>query len=103
MQRTTHPFRARPSRRGFPLAHPRVSTIVSAGVVIALLLALLVAGLSLTVELADPAIREEGADPETLVLSGAVIALILVFAGVLFGMVRRYIGSGRRSGSAYPA
>lgn len=103
MQRATHPFRARPSRRGFPLAYPRVSTIVSAGVVAALLLALLVAGLSLTVELADPVVREEGADPETLVLSGAVIGLILVFAAVLFTMVRRFIASGRRGGPAYPA
>lgn len=103
MQRASHQFRARPTRRGFPLAHPRVSTIVSAGVVLALLLALLVAGLSLTAELADPAIREEGADPETLVLSGTVVALILVFAGILIAMVRRFIGSGRRGSSAFPA
>lgn len=103
MQRATYQFRARPTRRGFPLAHPRVSTIVSAGVVVALLLALLVAGLSLTVELADPAIREEGADPETLVLSGTVIALILGFAAVLVAMLRRFFGSGRRGGPALPA
>ncbi|WP_439574533.1 hypothetical protein [Phreatobacter sp.] len=103
MQRASHQFRSRPSRRGFPLAYPRVSTIVSAGVVVALLLALLVAGLSLTAELADPAIREEGADPETLVLSGTVIGLIVVFAAILFAMLRRFAGSGRRGGPAYPA
>lgn len=96
-------FRTRPTRRGFPLAHPRVSTIVSAGVVVALLLALLVAGLSLTAELADPAILEEGADSETLVMSGAVAGLIVLFAVILLTMVRRFTGSGRRGGRAFPA
>lgn len=102
MQRATIQFRARPTRRGFPLAYPRVSTIVSAGVVFALLLALLVAGLSLTAELADPAVLEEGADPETLVLSGAVVVLIVLFAAVLVAMVRRFTGAGRRGGPAFP-
>ena len=94
MPRASHSFRVRPTRRGFPKAHPRVPTIISAGVVVALIVALVVAGLFLSSELIDPVTIEEGADPETLFLSGTVIMLTIGFGVLLTFMLRRYLSAG---------
>ncbi|MGL4287224.1 MAG: hypothetical protein ACRCVA_12830 [Phreatobacter sp.] len=89
MPRASHPLLRRPGRRGFPQAHPRVPTIISAGVVIALLVALAVAAFFLSSELVDPSTFEDGADPETLVMSGTVLIAILGFSGLLVHMLRK--------------
>lgn len=100
MPRGPHSFRVKPllqkdPRQGFPKAHPRVPTIISAGVVAALLMALIVAGLFLSSELIDPATFEEGADTETLVTSGAVVALTIGLGFLLTWILRRYLGAGQ--------
>jgi len=56
---------------------------VARGIVAALLIALLVAGISLTTELIGPAGLEDGAEAETLVLSGTVVVLTLGLAALL--------------------
>lgn len=87
--------RARAVTAGFGRGHPRVPTIISAGIVVALIAALVVAGASLTSELVQPAAFEEGADPETLALSGTVLLLILGLAGLLVGLLRRFLAADR--------
>ncbi|MGU9981910.1 hypothetical protein ACJ4V0_17910 [Phreatobacter sp. HK31-P] len=94
MRHSRHSFRIGAGRAGFGRGYPRVPTIISVGVVAALILALLIAGLSLTRELIDPATIEEGADPETLALSGTVLVAIIGLAGLLFAMLRRLFTSG---------
>lgn len=97
MRHSRHSFRIGAGRAGFGRGYPRVPTIISAGVVAALLLALIVAGLSLTTELIDPASIEDGADPETLALSGTVLVAIVGLLGLLIAMLRRlFTGSGSR-------
>jgi hypothetical protein len=96
MPRAPHSFRVKPTRLGFQRAYPRVPTIVSAGVVLALLVALIVAGAFLSTELIDPATFEEGADAETLVTSGTVVALSLGLGLVLTYLVRRFVGAGQQ-------
>ncbi|AVO44825.1 hypothetical protein [Phreatobacter cathodiphilus] len=91
MLRSPQSFRIGAPRAGFGRGYPRVPTIVSAGIVAALLIALLVAGVSLTTELIDTAAFEDGAEAETLVLSGAVAVLTIGLAGLLLTMLRRYI------------
>ena len=91
MLRSPQSFRIGAPRAGFGRGYPRVPTIVSAGIVAALLIALLVAGVSLTTELLDTAAFEDGAEAETLVLSGAVAILTIGLAGLLLTMLRRYI------------
>jgi hypothetical protein len=91
MLRSPQSFRIGAPRAGFGRGYPRVPTIVSAGIVAALLIALLVAGVSLTTELIDTAAFEDGAEAETLVLSGAVAILTIGLAGLLLTMLRRYI------------
>lgn len=81
----------RPSRRGFPKAYPRVPTIVFAGVVVSLLLALIVAGAFLSTELIDVSTMEVGDEPETWILSGTVVALVVVFGAVLTFVLRRFL------------
>ncbi|KAF0129953.1 MAG: hypothetical protein FD152_2167 [Xanthobacteraceae bacterium] len=89
MRHSRHSFRVGTGRAGFGRGYPRVPTIISVGVVTALILALVVAGLSLTGELIDPATIEEGADAETLVLSGTVLVAITGLVGLLIAMLRR--------------
>jgi hypothetical protein len=89
MPRATHPLLRRPGRRGLPQAHPRVPTIISAGVVIALLVALAVAAVFLSTELVDPSTFEDGADPETLVMSGTVLIGIVGFSILLVHVLRK--------------
>lgn len=97
MRHSRHSFRIGAGRASFGRGYPRVPTIISAGVVAALLLALIVAGLSLTTELIDPASIEDGADPETLALSGTVLVAIVGLLGLLIAMLRRlFTGSGSR-------
>ncbi|MCZ0735144.1 hypothetical protein [Phreatobacter sp. AB_2022a] len=96
MPRTAHVLLRRPGRRGFPQARPRVPTIVSALVVIALLVALAVAAFFLSTELVDPETFEDGADPETLVMSGTVLIALLGFSGLLVHVLRRGTGGGNR-------
>jgi heme/copper-type cytochrome/quinol oxidase subunit 2 len=84
-------FRIGAPKAGFGRGYPRVPTIVSAGIVAALLIALLVAGISLTTELIGPAGLEDGAEAETLVLSGTVVVLTLGLAALLVAMLRRYV------------
>lgn len=89
-------FRIGAPRAGFGRGYPRVPTIVSAGIVAALIIALLVAGISLTTELFSPAVLEEGVEAETLILSGTVAVLTLGLAGLLVAMVRRYVSTDRK-------
>ena len=97
MLHSRHSFRIGAGRAGFGRGHPRVPTIISVGVVTALILALIVAGLSLTGELIDPATIEDGADPETLALSGTVLVAIVGLVGLLIVMLRRlFSGSDAR-------
>ncbi|WP_296570407.1 hypothetical protein [Phreatobacter sp.] len=84
-------FRIGAPRAGFGRGYPRVPTIVSAGIVAALILALVVAGISLSTELVGPAGLEDGADAETLVLSGTVALLTLGLVGLLVAILRRYV------------
>ncbi len=95
MLRSPQSFRIGAPRAGFGRGYPRVPTIVSAGIVVALIIALLVAGISLTTELFDAAGLEEGSEAETLVLSGTVIILTLGLAGLLVAMLRRYVSVGQ--------
>lgn len=90
MPHASHAFRVKAPRQGFPKAYPRVPTIISAGVVMALLVALLVAGFFLSSELIDPSTFEDGADMETLVMSGAVVALTIGCGVLLTFMLRRF-------------
>jgi hypothetical protein len=95
MLRGVHSFRVRPARGGFSkAAYPRVPTIVSAGVVAALLAALIIAGLMLSSELIDPMTVEEGTDAETLLLSGTVIILTIGCGLWLAFILRRYLSAG---------
>lgn len=96
MPRAPHSFRVKPQRLGFQKAHPRVPTIISAGVVLALLAALIVAGVFLSAELVDPSTFEDGADAETLVTSGAVIVMSIGLGLLLTYLLRRFIGSGHQ-------
>lgn len=93
MPRGSHSFRVKVPNSGFERARPRVPTIVSAGVVLALLAALIIAGLFLSTELIDPSTLEEGADTETLVASGAVLGLTIGFGILLTYMLRRFFGA----------
>lgn len=94
MMRAPHVFRVKPSRQGFQRAYPRVPTIISAGVVLALLAALIVAGLFLSAELVDPATFEDGADTETIVTSGTVVLLTIGCGLLLTYLLRRFLGGG---------
>jgi hypothetical protein len=96
MPRAPHSFRVKSPRQGFQRAYPRVPTIISAGVVLALLAALVVAGIFLSAELVDPATFEEGADAETLVTSGAVIVMSIGLGLLLTYLLRRFMGSGHQ-------
>ncbi len=89
MLHSPHSFRIGSGRPGVGRGYPRVPAIVSIGVVAALILALIVAGVSLTGDLIDPSTIEEGADPETLALSGTVLVAIVGLVGLLIAMVRR--------------
>jgi hypothetical protein len=84
-------FRIGAPRAGFGRGYPRVPTIVSAGIVAALILALVVAGISLTTELVGPSGLEDGTDAEVLVLSGTVALLTLGLVGLLVAILRRYV------------
>lgn len=94
MLHSPHSFRIGAGRMGFGRGHPRVPAVISIGVIAALILALIVAGLSLTGELIDPSTFEEGADTETLVLSGMVVVAIIGLVGVLVAMLRRSFTGG---------
>lgn len=97
MLHSPHSFRIGAGRAGFGRGHPRVPAIISVGVVAALILALIVAGVSLTGDLIDPAAIEEGADAETLALSGTVVVAIVGLLGLLVAMLRRsFTGSEER-------
>jgi hypothetical protein len=96
MPRAPHSFRVKPLRQGFQTAYPRVPTIISAGIVLALLVALIVAGAFLSAELIDPATFEEGADAETLVTSGTVVALSIGLGLLLTYLLRRFLGAGHQ-------
>jgi hypothetical protein len=96
MPRAPHSFRVKPLRQGFQTAYPRVPTIISAGIVLALLVALIVAGAFLSAELIDPATSEEGADAETLVTSGTVVALSIGLGLLLTYLLRRFLGAGHQ-------
>jgi hypothetical protein len=96
MLRAPHSFRVKPPRQGFQKAYPRVPTIISAGVVLALLVALVVAGVFLSTELIDPSTFEEGADAETLVTSGMVVALSIGLGLLLTYLLRRFVGAGQQ-------
>ncbi|WP_168201507.1 hypothetical protein, partial [Phreatobacter aquaticus] len=74
-------------------AYPRVPTIVFAGVVMALLLALIVAGAFLSTELFDVSTLEVGDEPETWILSGTVATLVVVFGALLTFVLRRFIAA----------
>jgi hypothetical protein len=89
---------ARPSRRGFPKAYPRVPTIVFAGVVAALLIALIVAGAFLSTELLDTGALEAAEERETWVLSGLVVTLVIGLGILLTFILRRSLveGSSRK-------
>lgn len=89
-------FRIGSARPGFGRARPRVPMLVSVGVIVALMMALLVAGVSLTTELLDPATFEEGADRETLAMSATVLILTIGLALILGAALRRYAGADRR-------
>lgn len=96
MPRGPHSFRVKVPPQGFDRARPRVPTILSAGVVVALLAALIVAGLFLSTELIDPATFEDGADTETLVTSGAVLGLTIGLGVLLTYLLRRFFGAGQQ-------
>jgi len=89
-------FRIGSSRPGFTRARPRVPMLVSVGVIAALLIALVVAGFSLSTELFSPASFEDGIDHETLVLSATVVVLTIGFALLFAAALRRYAGLDRR-------
>lgn len=85
-------FPVRLDAKGFPQPYPRVPTIISAGVVLALLVALAVAAFFLSAELIDPSTLEEGVDTETILMSGTVVALLIVFSAMLVHLMRRFVG-----------
>lgn len=96
MPRAAHPVLFRGSRRaGFVTAYPRIPTILSAGIVVALLIALGVAGFFLSSELVDASTYEEGADPETLVLSATVIFAMAGCGLLLAHFLRRTMSAER--------
>jgi hypothetical protein len=89
-------FRIGNARPGFSRARPRVPMLVSVGVIAALIVALVVAGVSLTSELFDPATFEDGVDSETLVMSATVLVLTIGLATLFGAALRRYAGADRR-------
>ena len=89
-------FRIGGPRPGFTRGRPRVPMLVSVCVIAALFIALVVAGLSITTELFDPATFEDGVDQETLVLSVTVVALTIGLALLFGAALRLYAGLDRR-------
>jgi flagellar biogenesis protein FliO len=66
---------------------------VFVGVVVALLLALIVAGAFLSTELIDVSSLEPGEERETWVLSGTVLSLVIVFGALLTYVLRRFMAA----------